>query len=251
MDSSTIQRQPPLSSQVLELLMDKIRSGAYPPESPLPPENTLAAEFKVSRATIRSAFDRMEARGLIVRRQGVGTFVRHTSSISNPINQFLDFFDLIIQNGYKPDFLQLNAVIEVPSPEIARDLHLEEGIQLLRVEKLFLADGNPIIFCINHIPEWVFKNAFSPEQVIQPGLTEPFLEFFEKKCNQPVANYIASVKAELLRNCCPPRLFQELDPHTPVLVINNIGFNRDDRPIHQSIEYHPANQMEFKLIRSR
>jgi DNA-binding GntR family transcriptional regulator len=55
----------------------------------------------------------------------------------------------------------------------------------------------------------------------------------------------------LLRSCCPPRLFQKLDPLTPVLVINNIGFNHDDRPIHQSIEYHPGNQMEFKLIRSR
>jgi GntR family transcriptional regulator len=251
MDSSTVQRQPSLSAQVLELLREKIRCGAYPPESPLPPENVLAAEFKVSRATIRSAFDRLEARGLIVRRQGIGTFVRHLSSISNPINQFLDFFDLIVQNGYKPDFRQLNAVIEEPTPDIARDLHLEAGMQLLRVEKMFLADGNPIIYCINYIPQWVFQEAFSPEQVIQPGVTEPFLEFFEKQCNQPVANYIASVKTELLRNCCPRKLFQKLDPLTPVLVINNIGYNRDDHPIHQSIEYHPGNQMEFKLIRSR
>jgi len=66
----TIKRQPSLSSQVLDLLMEKIRSGAYPPGSLLPPENELAAEYKVSRATIRSAFDRLEARGLIVRRQG-------------------------------------------------------------------------------------------------------------------------------------------------------------------------------------
>ena len=231
--------------------MDKIRCGAYPPESPLPPENVLAAELKVSRATIRSAFDHLEARGLIVRRQGVGTFVCHISSISNPINQFLDFFDLIIQNGYKPDFLQLNATIGEPSPEITRDLRLDEGMQVLKVEKVFLADGNPIIYCINYIPKWVFQDAFSPEEVIRPGVTEPFLEFFEKKFNQPIANYIASVKTDLLRSCCPPRLFHKLDPLTSVLVINNIGFNHDDRPIHQSIEYHPGNQMEFKLIRSR
>jgi DNA-binding GntR family transcriptional regulator len=55
----------------------------------------------------------------------------------------------------------------------------------------------------------------------------------------------------LLRHCCPPRLFQKSDPQTPVLVINNIGFNPDDRPIYQSIEHHPGNQMNFKLIRSR
>jgi GntR family transcriptional regulator len=247
----TIKRQPSLSSQVLELLMDKIRSGAYPPGSLLPPENDLAAEFKVSRATIRSAFDRLEARGLIVRRQGIGTFVRHISSISNPLNQFLDFFDLITQNGYQPGFLQLSAAISKPSPEVAHSLRLEEGMLVLQVEKVFLADGNPIIYCLNHIPVWVFEPVMSREQALQPGATEPFLEFFEQTCGQPITYYVASVGSDVLRNCGPPKIFPKIDALTPALVIDNIGFNRDDRPIHQSIEYHPGNQMDFKLIRSR
>jgi DNA-binding GntR family transcriptional regulator len=121
----------------------------------------------------------------------------------------------------------------------------------LRIEKLFLADGNPIIYVINYIPPWVFQDAVTPEEAIRPGLTEPFLEFFEQKCKQPVAYYIASVKSDVLRNCCAPRVFPKSDPLTPVLVISNVGFNRDDRPLHQSIEYHPGNQMDFKLIRSR
>jgi GntR family transcriptional regulator len=247
----TIKRQPSLSAQVLDLLMEKIRSGAYPPGSLLPPENDLAAEFKVSRATIRSAFDRLEARGLIVRRQGIGTFVRHLSSISNPLNQFLDFLDLIAQNGYQPGFIQLHAEISSPSPEVARSLRLDEDMQVLQVEKVFLADGDPIIYCLNHIPQWVFDSALTLEQALQPGATEPFLEFFEQVCGQPVAYYVASVRSDVLRNCCPPKIFSKLDALTPMLLIDNIGYNTDDRPIHQSIEYHPGNQMDFKLIRSR
>ena len=251
MDSSTVQRLPSLSSQVLELLMEKIRCGDYPPESLLPPENVLAAEFKVSRATIRSAFDRLEARGLIVRRQGIGTFVRHISSIANPLNQFLDFFDLISQNGYQPEMIQLEAALSEPTLEIARDLQLNPEDQVLRVDKLFLADGNPIIYCTNNIPCWVFKDIISPDEALEPGTTEPFLEFFEKKCNQPIAYYVATVKVDLLRDCCSQKLFQKMDPLTPVLVINDIGYNSHERPIHQSIEYHPGNRMDFKLIRSR
>jgi GntR family transcriptional regulator len=246
-----IKRQPSLSSQVLDLLLEKIRSGAYPPDSLLPPENDLAAEFKVSRATIRSAFDRLEARGLIMRRQGIGTFVRHISSISNPLNQFLDFFDLITQNGYQPSFIQLHASISEPSPEVASSLRLEEGMLVLEVEKVFLADGNPIIYCLNHIPHWVFESVLSVEQAVQPGVTEPFLEFFEQTCGQPITYYIATVRSDTLRNCCPPKIFSKLDALTPMLVIDNVGYNRDDHPIHQSIEYHPGNQMDFKLIRSR
>ena len=44
MPTSSLERQPSLSAQVLELLMERIRSGAYAPESLLPPENVLAAE---------------------------------------------------------------------------------------------------------------------------------------------------------------------------------------------------------------
>ena len=122
---------------------------------------------------------------------------------------------------------------------------------VLQVEKVFLADGNPIIYCLNHIPQWVFQSVLSAEQAVQPGATEPFLEFFEQICSQPIAYYIATVRSDLLRNCCPPKIFPKIDALTPMLVIDNIGFNRDDRPIHQSIEYHPGNQMDFKLIRSR
>jgi len=247
----TIKRQPSLSSQVLDLLMDKIRSGAYQPGSLLPPENELAAEFKVSRSTIRSAFDRLEARGLIVRRQGIGTFVRHISSISNTLNQFLDFFDLITQNGYRPGFIQLNAAISEPTPEVARALRLDAGMPVLQVEKVFLADDNPIIYCLNHIPKWVFEPVLSADQAVQPGATEPFLEFFEQTCGQPIAYYISTVRSDVLRNCCPPKIFSKIDALTSMLVIDNVGFNHDDRPIHESIEYHPGNQMDFKLIRSR
>ncbi len=251
MESQPVKRQRSLASQVLDLLVERIRNGIYPPESLLPPENALAGEFKVSRATIRSAIDRLEARGLIVRRQGIGTFVRHISSISNPLNQFLDFFDLISQNGYQPGVLQLEATLGKPSADVAHDLHLGQSDPVLRVEKIFLADGSPIIYCINHIPQWVFAEVLPPAEAIKPGVTEPFLEFFEKQCNQPIAYYVASVKVDLLRNCCTQKLFQKMDPLTPVLVINDIGYNSQDRPIHQSIEYHPGNRMDFKLIRSR
>ena len=100
MDKTPV-RQSSLSSQILAILMEQIKNGTYPPETPLPPENQLAANYKVSRATIRSAFDRLEAMGLIIRRQGVGTFVRKSSNISNLLNQFIDFPHLIADNGYR------------------------------------------------------------------------------------------------------------------------------------------------------
>ena len=244
-------RQSSLSSQILGILVEQIRNGSFPPDTPLPPENQLASNYKVSRATIRSAFDRLEAMGLIIRRQGVGTFVRKNSNISNLLNQFIDFPRLIADNGFEPGYDQLRAELVIPSPELVQNFKLNPDDRLLEIEKVFLADGDPIIYCINHIPEWVFKEAFPGDEALQPGLTEPILEFLEQKCGQSISYYVSLVRADILKNCCVPKIFKKLDPSTPVLVIDEIGYNRDEQPVHQSIEFHPGNRMSFKLIRSR
>jgi GntR family transcriptional regulator len=244
-------RQSSLSSQILGILVEQIRNGTFPPDTPLPPENQLAASYKVSRATIRSAFDRLEAMGLIIRRQGIGTFVRKSSNISNLLNQFIDFPHLIADNGYEPGFEQLRAELVDPSPEQLESFKLTSDDKLLEIEKVFLADGDPIIYCINHIPEWVFRLAFPGSLVFKPGLTEPILEFLEQKCGQSIAYYVSSVRADILKNCCVPKIFKKMDPITPVLVIDEMGYNRDEQPVHQSIEFHPGNRMNFRLIRSR
>jgi GntR family transcriptional regulator len=250
MDKTPV-RQSSLSSQILGILIEQIRNGTYPSETPLPPENQLAAQYKVSRATIRSAFDRLEAMGLIIRRQGVGTFVRKSSNISNLLNQFIDFPRLITDNGFEPGYQQLRTEIINPTADQVENFKLEPGERILEIEKIFLADGEPIIYCINHIPNWVYCDSFTDEQVLETGLTEPILEFLETKCGQSIAYYVSSVRADILKNCCTPKVFRKLDPITPVLVIDEIGYNRDERPVHQSIEYHPGNRMNFKLIRSR
>ncbi len=243
-------RQSSLSSQILGI-MEQIRNGTFPPETPLPPENQLATNFKVSRATIRSAFDRLEAMGLIARRQGVGTFVRKSSNISNLLNQFIDFPRLITDNGFEPGFQQLRTELIAPTPEQAQSFKLTSPDWLLEIEKVFLADGDPIIYCINHIPRWVFRDALSDDQVMQPGITEPILDFLEVRCGQSIAYYVSSVRADVLKICNIPKVFKKMDPLTPVLVIDELGYNREEQPVHQSIEYHPGNRMNFKLIRSR
>lgn len=122
---------------------------------------------------------------------------------------------------------------------------------MLEIEKVFLADNNPIICCINHIPQWVYQDAFPGDQVFQQGLTEPILEFLKQKCGQSITYYVSSVSAHILKNCNIPRIFKKLDPFTPFLVFDEIGYNRDERPVSQSIEFDPGYRMSFELIRSR
>ena len=65
----------PFYRQVLEQIAELIRAGRLEAGTPLPSVRELAAALRVSVITTRRAYRDLEAAGLVVARQGRGTFV--------------------------------------------------------------------------------------------------------------------------------------------------------------------------------
>ena len=65
----------PFYRQLVDGVSDLIRGGQLDPGARLPSVRELATQLAVSLITIRRAYADLEAAGLIVRRQGQGTFV--------------------------------------------------------------------------------------------------------------------------------------------------------------------------------
>jgi len=65
-----------ISDQVLDQLRELIFRGTLKPGEKMMPERELAEAMNVSRTTIRDATQRLVAMGLIVQKQGQGTFVK-------------------------------------------------------------------------------------------------------------------------------------------------------------------------------
>ncbi len=63
------------NSNLIERLNALLTSGRFPAQSQLPPERQLADELSTTRAKLRQALAIMEAKGLIWRHVGQGTFV--------------------------------------------------------------------------------------------------------------------------------------------------------------------------------
>jgi GntR family transcriptional regulator len=242
-------RQAPLADQILDLLTQRIGRGFYPPNSRLPGEIELASELSVSRATVRRAMDLLVARGLVQRRQGIGTFVAPPHDIPNPLQQFIDFRDIIHDAGLKPGVVHLGAWLEEADPRLAAILEVSPGDMALTVKKVFTADEEPVVYCLNHIPAWVLEHIEPKNAVLAPNYTEPILEFFNDKCGQRLDYYVSSVRSGIAEDCGFPEILRVYEPHTAILVVDETGYNSDDRPVHHSIEFHPANRMSFKLIR--
>ncbi|VEC00768.1 Pyruvate dehydrogenase complex repressor [Cedecea lapagei] len=84
-------RQPKLSDVIEQQLEFLILEGTLRPGEKLPPERELAKQFDVSRPSLREAIQRLEAKGLLLRRQGGGTFVQNSlwQSLSDPLVELL------------------------------------------------------------------------------------------------------------------------------------------------------------------
>lgn len=73
--TSTSALAKPLYAQVRTMLLDRIRNNEWPHGSSLPNEFALASHYNVSIGTVRRAVEGLEKAGVLVRKQGRGTFV--------------------------------------------------------------------------------------------------------------------------------------------------------------------------------
>jgi DNA-binding FadR family transcriptional regulator len=92
---NVVLRQERLSDQVKNHLKQAILDGKFVPGDKLPPEDQIAAMFKVSKVTAREALREMETEGLIEKRRGIhgGSFVAQPGSekIGQVVNNFYRF----------------------------------------------------------------------------------------------------------------------------------------------------------------
>src|ERR1700744_3923567 len=141
----------PLYHQVAGILRQRIEDGVYPVGGRLLAEDELAAEFEVSRATIRQAVGELVMEGRVVRRQGRGTFVeaRDKHVLQQRFRGSLG--DLIREsNRAKTRNMELTHNAPIPRP-IAEALQLDKPVATV-VKRARTMDGQPFALTITYLP---------------------------------------------------------------------------------------------------
>ena len=160
----------PLWFQIAELLRKSIESGEVEAGDRLDNEIELSEKLGVSRPTMRQAIQALVQKDLLVRRRGVGTVVANRR-IKRPV-ALTSLHDDLTATGRKPSTKVL-AMEEVPSePEVARELGIEPGDPVLRLQRLRLADGLPLAIMDNTVPVKVLSSALLADDLERAGLYE-------------------------------------------------------------------------------
>ncbi|HVW31220.1 MAG TPA: GntR family transcriptional regulator [Acidimicrobiia bacterium] len=139
----------PLYHQLERVLAERISEGRY--RDGFPGDLELAAEFSVSRGTVRQALDRLARSGLIVRHQGRGSFV--AAPLEYPLGRFYRFAHEMQVRGIPESSRVLGrSVVKAPAA-VARALGLARGDKALRIVRLRLAGDRPLLHETSHLPE--------------------------------------------------------------------------------------------------
>lgn len=249
MEKRAVVRHQAVVEQILDILSERIKDNSYPPNSKLPSENALCEEFNVSRVTIRRAMDILVSRGNIYRMQGVGSFVSSISQIANPIVNPILFQDLIRNQGYEPGVQFIHAQIIPLTSQLAEKLKINPDEEIVELQKVFTADCEPVILCCNILPKWVLKGRLFQDVLREPTITEPIFDFLAKECGEPLSFYISTLRLDEMSNCSIK--LNDFSHNTPALVIDEVGYNSQEKPIMISVHFYPGNHMKFELVRRR
>ena len=117
----------------------------------MPTEEELVAHFGVSRTTVRQAMSDLANEGLVVRHAGRGTFARQPLMVVR-MQQWHSLTTDIAQRGLRPSKTILRVEKLDARAEIAhRASELAEG-DILHIQSVRYADGNPIVVLDNYFP---------------------------------------------------------------------------------------------------
>lgn len=132
-----------LYRQIAGRIENDIVSGRYGPLQQLESEYELIRRFDVSRITVRQAIDDLVGKGLVVRKQGKGTFVAGPS-IRHDLHDLRGFFDVFLSQGRHPETRLISFGAIMPPADIAAVLKLEKGMRSMRFQRLYVLDGKPV-----------------------------------------------------------------------------------------------------------
>lgn len=150
----------PLWAQLEADLQRRMEAGAF--DATFPGEHELAEQYQVSRHTVRAALRRMREAGVVDSTRGRGSSLRHTA-IEQPIGALYSLFRSVEAAGVEQRST-VRALEVRTAPEVAAILHHPAATEFVFVERLRLADGEPL----------ALDRSWLPRTIAEPLLTGSF-----------------------------------------------------------------------------
>jgi len=214
----------PLYFQVEQIIKSKIITGEFMPGERIPTEKELCKAYQVSNITARQAILNLVNEGLLIRRQGKGTFV--TEEITNiKTLQLSGNISDLITDGLKTQEVRVLDIVKIkPANRVAKVLNLEEGKEVVQVRRTRSVDDIPISYIKNYLPLEIGENIKKEDLCIYP-----MLQILRDKLKIPLKSGIQYIEAIVADYDISSAL--SVSFASPILYIETVIFARQKKPI--------------------
>lgn len=229
-------------SHVADSLRRALNQGEYLPGDRLPTETQLAAQFEVSRPTVRAALRELEATSLVRTQHGVGSFVAERSTIHAGLERLDSITDSIRATGREPGMIYKSRVIRPLMPEEAAKLGLSGSALALELRRSILADTEVVAYSYDLMPIGVFPEGADPED-----LDGSIFTFLKEKLSLVPHHGIAEVHA-----VHSDHIGWETSTSQSSLyvLLDQVHYDQEHRPLLYSRTYFIEGRYAFTIIRN-
>jgi GntR family transcriptional regulator len=225
-------------------LRQRIDQGRFPAGTRLPAEPDLAAELRVSRATLREALRALEEEGLLRRRQGSGTYVAERPRMANSLDVNFGVTQAISAAGMRAGTARARHWVEPASVGEAARLELEPGQDVLMIERVRTAEGKPVVLSRDVLPAGLVGDR--PE-VVERMLRGSLYEVLERELGVVVHHGVARFRPVRADRAVAGQL--GVSRGELLLYLWQVDYAEDGAAVLSSHEFHLADAFDFSVVR--
>lgn len=233
-DHISHQSKSPLYQQLYQLLRGKIRDGRWNPDELLPSEAELMEQYQVSRATVRQALDELASDGLIYRKQGLGTFVS-PPTVEQGLVRIVSFTEDMQHRGFWPSTRLVSAELVPANAALARELQIEVDEPLARIERLRLADNEPMSVEVSFL-----VHRYCPGILAQDYTTQSLRLMLEDRYGIHIASARQTIRAIPANDTLAELL--TVGQGAPLLYIERLSLSEFSVPVEYLRLYHRGDR---------
>jgi GntR family transcriptional regulator len=228
--------------QIIEALNEEIQAERLKPYDRLPSEKELCARWQASRSTIRKAMDQLADRGRIFRVPGKGSFVSFPK-IQHQTSHILSFAEKMKAQGFEVETKLIAKEIVQANEEIAAALKLSKSARVLKIQRLRIVKGEPMVLQTAFMPANLCENLMK-EDLESKSLNH----LLQQQCNVRLSRSEIWVEAPMV----PPKERKLLgSPHVPLfLAVVGLTFDQHDAPVRFSRGIFRGDRVRLKISES-
>jgi DNA-binding GntR family transcriptional regulator len=241
--------KPSLVDIAEEALRSWLATGRHRPGERLPPEQELSAHLGISRGTLRTALQRLEDSGEIVRRQGSGTYVGRAveTSLDEGLEKLVSYSALARERGVKLEVGDLTVERRPLRPETAELFGLSAETPAMQITRVLLMDGEPGAWMRDVVhPDVELPSTPRIRAQLEKG--EMVLDLL-LSAGAPVAYTRAHITARVLTKRDRIGKALEVDEPVAALEIDHVTCTAEGAPVEHSTDIFLPRSLDLHVMR--